>query len=184
MRVTIATAAALILASTSVGLACGEERWPVKTGTDQDAVQVALVATATTVEALRAIPAPPSPDSRPNSRFAPTETGEVAVSAILRVIKREKDQDYHLVIADPETGGTMIVEAPNPSCAAGSRFAGQIAEVRQTLDDYFHGPIRRRMVVEIPVTVTGVPFFDVLHGQEGVAPNGIELHPMLGLQLE
>jgi hypothetical protein len=28
--------------------------------------------------------------------------------------------------------------------------------------------------------VTGVAFFDFLHGQTGVAPNGIELHPVLG----
>jgi hypothetical protein len=27
--------------------------------------------------------------------------------------------------------------------------------------------------------VTGVAFFDYLHGQTGVAPNGIELHPVL-----
>ena len=28
-------------------------------------------------------------------------------------------------------------------------------------------------------TLTGVGFFDELHGQTGVAPNGIELHPVL-----
>jgi hypothetical protein len=28
--------------------------------------------------------------------------------------------------------------------------------------------------------VSGVDFFDFLHGQTGVAPNGIELHPVLG----
>jgi hypothetical protein len=28
--------------------------------------------------------------------------------------------------------------------------------------------------------VSGVAFFDFLHGQTGVAPNGIELHPVLG----
>jgi hypothetical protein len=28
--------------------------------------------------------------------------------------------------------------------------------------------------------VTGVAFFDFLHGQTGVAPNAIELHPILG----
>ncbi len=28
-------------------------------------------------------------------------------------------------------------------------------------------------------TVIGVGFFDFLHGQRGVAPNGIELHPAL-----
>ena len=26
-------------------------------------------------------------------------------------------------------------------------------------------------------TITGVAFFDVSHGQRGVAPNGVELHP-------
>jgi hypothetical protein len=28
-------------------------------------------------------------------------------------------------------------------------------------------------------TISGVAFFDVIHGQRGVAPNGIELHPAL-----
>jgi hypothetical protein len=28
--------------------------------------------------------------------------------------------------------------------------------------------------------VVGVAFFDYKHGQTGVAPNGIELHPVLG----
>jgi hypothetical protein len=28
-------------------------------------------------------------------------------------------------------------------------------------------------------TVTGVAFFDFKHGQTGVAPNAIELHPIL-----
>jgi len=27
--------------------------------------------------------------------------------------------------------------------------------------------------------ITGVGFFDAMHGQTGVAPNGIELHPVL-----
>jgi hypothetical protein len=35
------------------------------------------------------------------------------------------------------------------------------------------------VMANLPVTVTGVAFFDTLHGQEGVAPNGIELHPIL-----
>src|SRR5262249_5665140 len=33
----------------------------------------------------------------------------------------------------------------------------------------------------IPVQVTGVGMFDFLHGQTGVAPNGIELHPVLNI---
>src|SRR5262249_43728400 len=31
------------------------------------------------------------------------------------------------------------------------------------------------------ITLTGVGFFDLLHGQSGVAPNGIELHPVLSV---
>ena len=34
------------------------------------------------------------------------------------------------------------------------------------------------MEPNIPVTVTGVAFFDLKHNQEGIAPNGIELHPV------
>jgi hypothetical protein len=30
--------------------------------------------------------------------------------------------------------------------------------------------------------VTGIPFFDPFHGQEGIAYNGIELHPILAIQ--
>jgi hypothetical protein len=31
------------------------------------------------------------------------------------------------------------------------------------------------------VKIVGVGFFDKIHGQRGVAPNGIELHPVLGI---
>jgi hypothetical protein len=34
----------------------------------------------------------------------------------------------------------------------------------------------------VRVTVTGVAFFDILHGQEGVASNGVELHPILAIE--
>ncbi|MSQ21739.1 MAG: DUF3761 domain-containing protein [Dehalococcoidia bacterium] len=30
--------------------------------------------------------------------------------------------------------------------------------------------------------MTGVGFFDLIHGQRGVAPNGIELHPVLAIK--
>jgi len=32
--------------------------------------------------------------------------------------------------------------------------------------------------------VTGVLFFDKLHGQLGVAPNGVELHPVISPEAE
>jgi hypothetical protein len=35
--------------------------------------------------------------------------------------------------------------------------------------------------VAVPVMVTGLGFFDFAHGQRGVAPNAIELHPVIGI---
>ena len=35
------------------------------------------------------------------------------------------------------------------------------------------------VTVTVSVTITCVGFWDILHGQIGVAPNGIELHPVL-----
>jgi hypothetical protein len=120
------------------------------------------------------------PASQPASRFAPTELTTYQIDGILTVIKKEADEDYHLVIADAANPTlTMIVESPAPGCAAGSAFSDKVAAVRQTLDQRF-GEFTR-LEPNLPVSVTGVAFFDVLHGQEGVASNGIELHPILAI---
>jgi hypothetical protein len=183
MRRTILGFVAL-LASGCAALACGTERWPVKVGTDRDARKVANQPQATTIAQLISIAAPAHPEARPSARFAPTELTTFQIKGILRVIKKEADDDYHLVIADPtDPRVTMIVESPDPKCALGSQFLDNITFVRTMLD---RSLARERTFAEtlrsepnMPVTVTGVAFFDVLHGQEGVAPNGIELHPVL-----
>jgi hypothetical protein len=170
-------------------LACGTERWPVKVGTDRDARKVANLPQATTIAQLISITAPIHPESRRNARFAPTELTTFQIKGVLTVIKKETDQDYHLVIADPTNPGlTMIVESPDPNCASGSQFLDNITFVRAMLDQALQ---RDRAFVEasrsepnIPVTVTGIAFFDALHGQEGVAPNGIELHPVLMIDFQ
>src|SRR5229473_4218507 len=120
-----------LLASGCAALACGTERWPVKVGTDRDARKVATSPQVTTIAHLRLIAAPPRPNSRPKTRFAPTELTTFQVKGILRVIKKEKDQDYHLVITDPiNPHVTMIVESPDPTCASGSQFLDNIMSVR------------------------------------------------------
>jgi len=63
----------------------------------------------------------------------------------------------------------MITEAPSPSC------------------DRHATPYRRRQMrvarnhvrLCARARVAGVAFFDFDHGQTGVAPNAIELHPIL-----
>jgi hypothetical protein len=102
-------------------IACGSERWPVKTLTDSMARQVNLVPRPTTVRALRRIPRPSSPPE--NGRVRPIETTTYRVRARLVRSKFEDEQDFHLVIADPVTGGTMIVEFPAFSCTRAARPA-------------------------------------------------------------
>ena len=163
-------AALALLACSSAALACGTERWPVKVGTDQDAGRVIQQPQPATIRDLVSFPAPPDPGARPNSRFAPTELTVFQIHGVLKIIKKEKDEDYHMVIADPNDPNlTMIVEAPNPPCAVGSAFEANIASVRATLDQQF-GEFHR-LEPNVPVTVTGVAFFDFFHNQEGVAPN-------------
>ena len=41
-------------------------------------------------------------------------------------------------------------------------------------------PTRSFKRLQGTATITGVAFFDQIHGQTGVAPNGIELHPVVG----
>jgi hypothetical protein len=179
----IGLAMLLVSGFTSAACArCGVERWPVKTGTDSDAGQVSTAAQATTITALTQLPPPADPDLKQNSRFAPTELQTFRASGTLKVIKRETDEDYHLIIADPSNPAvTMIVEAPNPRCADGSVFFQNIADVRAAIEDKF-GPIQGRLEPFVAVTVVGVAFFDRFHDQEGVAPNVIELHPLLSIR--
>ena len=161
---------------------CGVERWSVKTGTDADAKLVDLnaAATPTTVGGLRALSAPKTLPA--NTRIQPTETTVFTVSATLVEFKLENDSDYHIVIADAN-GNTMITEIPAPNCVgAGSPFSPDIAAARAAFNARFAATSNLQKA-NIPVQVTGVGFFDFLHGQAGVAPNGIELHPVLDIKL-
>jgi hypothetical protein len=98
----------------STGRACGVERWRVKTHSDSMAGQINFVPHATSVRALRRLRPPNSLPS--NARVRPVETTTYRVHARLVESKLEEDSDFHLVIADPRTGGTMIVEFPAFYC--------------------------------------------------------------------
>jgi len=169
----------LLLLLPTLAFGCGKERAAVKNGTDKDAHRVVFAPVHTNVQTLGLMPIPGHHNPLTPSRL-PEELETATVSGIMTLIKLEKDEDYHIVISDGNK--TMIVEAPHPHCAKGSVFALQIAQVRKAIDAHFGGAIHGRHITNIPVTVTGVLFFDYLHGQEGVAKNGIELHPILGIK--
>lgn len=157
---------------------CGVERWAVKTGTDAQAGSVNLTPLSGSIDNLITITAPsPIPAS---TRVSPTELQtQTLTNVTLLEYKLENDSDYHLVLSS--NGKTMIAELPGPACVgSGSPFASAIAASRAAFDAKFTvtGSFQQANVL---ITLTGIPFFDQLHGQTGVAPNGIELHPVLHL---
>jgi Fibronectin type III domain len=157
---------------------CGVERWSVKTGTDADAGLVNQSSTTpTTIATMRGYAKPASLPA--NNRIQPQETTIYSIEATLTEYKRETDSDYHLVIKDA-SGNTMITEVPDPACASGSTFGTGIQNARDEFNAKFT-PTSTFKLTNIAVRVRGIGFFDFLHGQTGVAPNGIELHPVLDI---
>jgi hypothetical protein len=159
---------------------CGVERWSVKTGTDADVGLINLQSTTqTTIASLTSLPAPSTLPA--NNRIQPTETTVFQLHDTLTQYKLETDSDYHLILADG-SGNTMIVEIPDPACVGSSSpFLSGIQNARSAFDARYTVTTSFQ-TANVPVTVTGVGFFDFLHGQTGVAPNGIELHAVLDIQ--
>jgi hypothetical protein len=158
---------------------CGVERWSVKTGTDADVGLVNLSSsTANTILTMRGWPTPSTIPA--NNRISPYETTVWVLNATLVEYKLETDSDYHLVLSDA-SGNTLIAEIPLPACVgSGSPFLSGITNARNQFNARFT-PTGSFQTANIPVQITGVGMFDFLHGQTGVAPNGIELHPVLNV---
>jgi hypothetical protein len=146
----------------SAALACGFERWNVKTLKDRPYL---LRARATTVAHLTSLRAPAS---LPLFRRLPSERRIWSVVARVTLKRQEDDLDYHLVLRSGAR--TMIAETPSPLCTSGAT-----ALRRKQMQ-----AARRIARVCARARIVGVGFFDYNHGQTGVAPNAIELHPVLG----
>lgn len=159
---------------------CGLERWSVKTGIDADAGLINLQATTqTTIALLTSLPAPTTPPA--NNRIQPTETTVFQLHAMLTEYKLEPDSDYHLILSDG-SGNTMISEIASPACVGSSSVLLSGIQNTRSEFDARYTPTSNFQTANVPVIVTGVGFFDFVHGQTGVAPNGIELHAVLDIQ--
>ena len=148
----------------STALSCGVERQVVKTLQDRPNL---IPARRTTVSYLTGLA---RPRSLPSTRL-PFERRIFSITAAVTQVRPEADQDLHLVVRSGSK--RMIVEAPRaPFCAgnASPLRKQQMAAARKAAR-----PCARAHIV-------GVAFWDYYHGQIGVAPNAIELHPLLGFQ--
>jgi hypothetical protein len=159
---------------------CGIERWSVKTLADPAGRLLSLQPRAATVRGLRSKQAPAYLSLR---RIQGVEHTTYRVQASLVEMKLEDDSDIHLVIADPRSGGqTMIAEFPAATCTGHATLKARtkMRRARSAFVAACGSPTRSFKKLRGTATITGVAFFDQIHGQTGVAPNGIELHPVVG----
>lgn len=172
---------------------CGYVRWSVKTMSDARAAQVNLKPSVMTIAALRALKPPYDVTASGIHNWGrfPAEEQTVTVQAKLVAYNVQQDGDFHLVLVDAGLH-SIIAEIPNPLCVkASSRVLKQITQARATFSRVLHynpppvpaGQYSPAFVTcNRAVTITGVLFFDSVHGQHGVAPNGVELHPVISIK--
>ena len=144
-----------------------------------------------------------------NHRDAPTETTVWRLKALVVEARLEQDGDYHLVLQGT-SGQTMIGEIPDPDPAFVKNpvWRADIKLARDAMNKKVGHPLQavgfaeadmapptherfenKRMAdetsamtnVNASATIIGVGFFDSDHGQTGVAPTAIEIHPILSL---
>ncbi len=122
----------------------------------------------------------PRPPSLPaNHRLGPHERQVYRLTAVLTHYKLETDNDYHLVLSDGSH--TLIAEIPAPDCVGpSSPFFSDVRRARAAFDARFTAT-PSFLTANATATVLGVGFFDFIHGQSGVAPNGFELHPVTAI---
>ena len=105
------------------------------------------------------------------------------MAARLIEMKLEDDHDIHLVIAVPSAPSkTMLTEFPDTTCngASISPKKGKMASARSAIIAACGQPSSSDFTdLSGRATLPAVGFFDIPHGQTGVAPNAIELHPVL-----
>jgi len=155
--------------------ACSGYRWDVKTGQDPQANQVDLTTvTPTTVGFLTSLPAHLNqPDDQ---RIAPTELTQYQITGTIVDYQLQHDNDYHVVIQDKSSSNVMITEIPDPACMPpSSPFAVMANNARNVFST------NQATAIGSTVTIKGVGFFDDNTLTSSVAPNKIELHPVLDI---
>src|SRR6266853_2213069 len=149
-------------------LACGVERWAVKTLTDTDVGRIIRTPRNSSIPELIALHnGTPFPhaflNAHANSRIAPFEARIVILKAVLLGYRLEHDEDFHLILADSDnTSRTLVAELPAPHCVGNSNFSLRLGIMRSYLIDHFGhpGPHTVRLTNPPLIVIRGVVFFD------------------------
>jgi hypothetical protein len=169
-------------------IACGHERWDVKTlaDTDADRLEVDNVRHLS-VTRLGMLKRPSQAEL--NTGRAPKERRIYTTTVILDSLPdkklgfkiEERDSDIHLAVRD-KNGNTIIAEFPDSGCTAEAKLRSRMKDAREALVKACEGKPPKGKFKELrgTATITGVLFFDFFHNQRGVSPNVAEIHPVLG----
>ena len=164
---------------------CGVERWDIKTLADADTSKIDF--TKIIVSTVHEQAAIAKPYGKLTYRTV-TESKIYSIDCFLIGYKIEDDKDIHLIIEDINTDETMVAEIPSASCSSIQNTSR--AKLFSDLHNWFltniGHPTSSFVFLEkhIPITITGVGYFDFMHGQKGMALNGREIHPVLTMKLQ
>jgi len=173
------------------GVKCGVERWPVKTLTDEKLSLLKLKPIKRkSITWLITREEPVEADKTDNARLIGIETMVFRVRGVVLGHVREDDKDFHVVIAEEnDPTKTMIIEFPSSECKSVCN-SSLVAKMNKSRNDYLAKVGKpttkyKELTTRILIEVTGVGFWDHKHGtpQHGVAPNNVELHPILSLKV-
>ena len=165
---------------------CGKERWHVKTLSDKDTVKIDFKnRIKTTINTQAKLPKPAKiPKNMPRQN---TEFNVYTIDCYIIEYKRETDKDIHIVLRDLKSNATMVAEIPSPECPEVQRTSRykKFADLYTWFTVNIGKPTSSFKTLPKPVKVriTGVGFYDFIHGQRGMAPNGREIHPVLSISL-
>ena len=198
-------------------LVCGgTERWNVKVAQDADATGGKLDTVPVGPYSVSQLNQQMLPGPYPAGGRMDVEKKLYTVQGYLSYFKQETDKkgdrDYHVVITDKPgdynenektdpNGRSMVVEFPDPHCFGGMTSAQLMAsplmqaviDARATFEQHVKWSAHKKLTEPIPVTVTGVGFFDFDHHQEGrsvphPATTGkgkvFELHPVTEISFD
>jgi len=162
-----------------------KKRWPVKTLSDKDTILVDFknIVKSSVHEQVSF----KRPEGKINTRLT-SETTVYSLDCYIIGFVKELDRDIHVVIKDSKTEETMVVEIPiyiDDNIKNTSRYL-QFKKLREWFVNNIGEPhtIFKKLKKPILVTLSGVGFWDTVHGQKGMAANGREIHPVLTMDLK
>lgn len=165
-----------------LGQNCGIERWKIKTLSDADTAEIDFsnIKGSSVHEQVNLL----RPFGKINAR-QPSEEEVYQIECFIIGFVKEKDHDIHIKVKDVNTDETMVIELVNPDCfdAKNSSHYHQFQEVYESFINNMGAPHSTFKLLDTPtlISITGVGFWDFLHGQKGMAKNGREIHPVLSM---